>query len=75
MTVNISLGARMPDGRRIGIEWRRRRTSGGTVVRAVFRHKGDLTPDDLERCLAEIGEGERILASSGHVPRRRKVAS
>lgn len=73
--MNISLGARMRDGRRIGIEWRRRRTREGTIVRAVLRHDGELTADDLERCLAEIAEGERILSQSGHGRHHRRIAS
>ena len=73
--MNISLGARMRDGRRIGIEWRRRRTSDGTVVRAVLRHRGELTSEDLGRCLAEIAEGERLLSLSGHGRHQRRIAS
>ena len=71
----MSLGARMRDGRRIGIEWRRRRTAGGTVVRAVLRHNGELSAEDLERCLMEIADGERILAASGHGRHRRKASA
>lgn len=71
----MSFGARLADGRRVGIEWRRRRTAGGTVIRAVLSHKGELSPDDLAACLEEIAEGERILAVTGSTRRRRKVAS
>jgi hypothetical protein len=62
--MNISLGARLCDGRRVGIEWRRRRTARGTVVHAVLSHEGELSADDLDRCLSEIGDGERIIIES-----------
>jgi hypothetical protein len=70
--MNISLGACLRDGRRVGIEWRKRRTNGGTVVHAVLRHEGELSPDDLDRCLAEIGDGERMI---GATARRRPAKS
>ncbi|HEY3318357.1 MAG TPA: hypothetical protein VGK50_08050 [Coriobacteriia bacterium] len=69
--MNISLGARLRDGRRVGIEWRRRRTAHGTVVHASLRHEGELSAEDLERCLAEIAEGERLAESvRGSRPRQ-----
>lgn len=60
----MSLGARLADGRRVGIEWRRRRTTRGTVVHAVITHDGELSAADMAACLGEICEGEGILAAS-----------
>lgn len=74
--MNISLGARLSDGRRVGIEWRRKRVAGGTVVCAVLRHDGDLSPEDLDRCLGEITSGELLLtrADPASKPRHCRAA-
>ncbi len=71
--MNMCLGARLRDGRRVGIEWRRKRTETGTVLQAVIRHDGELSAEDLERCLAEIGEGERLLSTEPPHPSRRRA--
>lgn len=72
--MNISFGARLRDGRRVGVEWRRRRTSRGTIINAVLTHDGELTAEDLGRALAEIAEGEQVLGCAERTPKRRRAA-
>jgi hypothetical protein len=74
--MNVTLGMRLSDGRRVGIQWRCTPVDDGTVVRAVLTHSGDLTDDDLAACLTEIGAAERIAhAADLHPPRRRPPRS
>ena len=72
--MNMSFGARLRDGRRVGVEWRRRRTSRGTIISAILTHDGELTAEELGRCLTEIAEGERILGCTAASPPRRRPA-
>jgi hypothetical protein len=70
--MNVTLGTKLHDGRRVGIEWRCTKAEGGTVLRAVLTHTGDLSDDDLVLCLAEIGASERIAHAAERVSARRK---
>jgi metal-dependent HD superfamily phosphatase/phosphodiesterase len=58
----------------VGVEWHRRRTLRGTIVHAVLTHDGELSAEDLERCLQEIAEGERLLKKAAHPERARRHA-
>lgn len=73
--MNVSLGTKLSDGRRVGIEWRCRREVGGTAVQAFITHQGDLAPGDLSACLDAIGSGERLAAVACHHRRRRHRTS
>lgn len=67
--MNYSLGIRTSDGRHIGIEWRSEPGPQGTAVQAFLRHDGELSADDLGRCLVRIGESERVLAAAERMRR------
>lgn len=67
--MNYSLGVKTSDGRHVGIEWRTKRVSDGTIVQVFLRHDGDLTAEDLGRCLMGVGEGERMLAAAERMRR------
>jgi hypothetical protein len=75
--MNFTLGLKLSDGRRVGIEWRRRNVARGTVLQACLTHEGELSPDDLDACLAEIGACERFACASvapARHARRRKCS-